>query len=72
MGLDKIIVLVLMVLFFGGIALLAWNSRRAEKLKGMTTGSSSMPIKRSSEENPHEGKRIDDRAGETFPYPRIK
>jgi hypothetical protein len=54
MELDKIVVLFLMVLFFGGIALLAWSSRRAEKLKGAVTGSSSKPAKQPSKENPHQ------------------
>jgi len=72
MGLDKIIVLVLVVFFFGGIALLAWNSRRAERLKGATTGSSSDSIKQASEENPHQGNRIKDQSTGTATVTRIK
>jgi hypothetical protein len=58
MGLDKIIVLMLVVLFFGGIALLAWSSRRAERLKGVTTEPSFRSTKEPSEGNPHEGNKI--------------
>jgi Flp pilus assembly protein CpaB len=58
MGLDKIIVLLLVVLFFGGIALLAWSSRRAERLKGAASEPSSKPAKQPSEENPREFNKI--------------
>ena len=58
MGLDKIVVLLLTLFFFGGIALLAWSSRRAERLKGATTGSASGPAKQSSDQTPQEGNKI--------------